>query len=316
MDVIRCMNNFQAEEKDYLFAINFDKTLGFCLPLDEINTEEIKYSLNFDEPQKPSFPIQLSYNSIHYDDYLEVFNKVKNQLEEGNSYLCNLTFRTPITCNLELLQIFAYANAKYKLWVKDQFVVFSPESFVQIKDNVISTFPMKGTIDADIENAEEIIMSSKKEQAEHNTIVDLLRNDLSIVANDVTVKRYRYSDIINTHNGKLLQLSSEITGHIKLNYKNSYGNLIDQILPAGSISGAPKRKTLEIIHNIELTPRNFYTGIFGVYNKGILDSAVMIRYIEKNNNQLYFRSGGGIQILSDPLQEYEEMKSKIYVPIF
>jgi len=87
-----------------------------------------------------------------------------------------------------------------------------------------------------------------------------------------------------------------------------------QLLPAGSITGAPKSKTVEIIAKAENYKRNYYTGIFGVYDGNTLESAVMIRFIEKDFGQLYFKSGGGITSMSDPVKEYDELIQKIYVP--
>jgi para-aminobenzoate synthetase component 1 len=85
-------------------------------------------------------------------------------------------------------------------------------------------------------------------------------------------------------------------------------------LPAGSISGAPKKKTIEIIRQAEITERGYYTGIFGIFDGSALDSGVMIRFIEQKNDQMIFRSGGGITVNSQPEQEYREMIDKVYVP--
>ena len=88
-----------------------------------------------------------------------------------------------------------------------------------------------------------------------------------------------------------------------------------ELLPAGSISGAPKQKTVEIIQEAESGPRGFYTGVFGYYDGKALDSGVMIRFIEKENDTFYYRSGGGITSKSDLESEYKELIQKIYVPI-
>lgn len=174
---------------------------------------------------------------------------------------------------------------------------------------------MKGTIDAATPNAAQTILNDKKEMAEHYTIVDLIRNDLSKVAKKVTVTKFRYIDEIQTHEKTLLQVSSEIKGELPEDFHQNLGNIFDEMLPAGSICGAPKDKTVEIILETESYDRNFYTGIFGVYDGQNLDSAVLIRFIEKTDKGLVFKSGGGITSLSDPQSEYEEMIHKIYVPI-
>ncbi|GET22176.1 hypothetical protein JCM18694_24220 [Prolixibacter denitrificans] len=174
---------------------------------------------------------------------------------------------------------------------------------------------MKGTIDAAIPNAASQILNDRKETAEHNTIVDLIRNDLSMVAKKVHVSQFRYIDEVKTHEKTLLQVSSEISGELPSDYHSNIGTIIATLLPAGSISGAPKQKTVEIIKESEIDQRGYYTGVFGLFDGQNLDSAVMIRYIEQKNNQMIFRSGGGITVFSEPEKEYQEMIDKVYVPI-
>ena len=87
------------------------------------------------------------------------------------------------------------------------------------------------------------------------------------------------------------------------------------MLPAGSISGAPKRSTVNTIRKAEKINRGYYTGVFGYYDGETLDSAVMIRYIENENGNYYFRSGGGITVNSNPEEEYQEVLDKIYLPL-
>ncbi|MDO5616223.1 MAG: chorismate-binding protein, partial [Cruoricaptor ignavus] len=94
------------------------------------------------------------------------------------------------------------------------------------------------------------------------------------------------------------------------------GSIMKTLLPAGSILGAPKPKTLEIILQAEDFARGYYTGVCGWFDGENLDSCVMIRFIEKENRKLFFKSGGGITHLSRLDEEYQEMKNKIYVPIY
>jgi len=217
---------------------------------------------------------------------------------------------------LSLSEIFLRSQARYKLLMKKGLVVYSPEIFVQIQDGKIKSFPMKGTIDASIPDAEAIILADKKEKAEHATIVDLIRNDLNLVATNVKVERFRYVERIKTQQKDLLQVSSEITGILPTNYAEEIGDILMKLLPAGSISGAPKKKTVEIIQAAEGQERGYYTGVFGYFDGKNLDSGVMIRYIEKGENGLNYRSGGGITTFSDCEKEYQELLDKIYVPIY
>ena len=174
---------------------------------------------------------------------------------------------------------------------------------------------MKGTIDASIPHAAEIILQDQKELAEHVTIVDLIRNDLSTVAGEVSVDRFRYIEKITSPDRELLQVSSSIRGTVASYYSSRPGDLLVALLPAGSVSGAPKKKTMQIIAESEGEPRGYYSGIFGIYDDGNIDSGVMIRFIEEQNGRYYYRSGGGITARSEVQKEYQEVIDKIYVPV-
>ena len=320
--IIHKMNEWGEKREPFIFIIDFEMKEPLIFPLSEVDSKEVRFDVNgfsncsFDEKIEQK---EFSFNKFHcsYNEYLRAFEIVQHNLKYGNSYLINLTLPTKIETNLTLEDIFYRSEAKYKLLYKNKFVVFSPEIFVQIdEDGVISSFPMKGTIDASIENAEEIILADEKEFAEHCTIVDLIRNDLSIIAKDVFVEKFRYIDKIKTHEKELLQVSSRISGKLGSDYHNKIGNIISALLPAGSISGAPKKKTVEIIKQAENYERGYYTGIFGIYDGNRLDSGVMIRFIENINGELFYKSGGGITVFSNPKKEYQELIDKVYVPVF
>jgi para-aminobenzoate synthetase component 1 len=174
---------------------------------------------------------------------------------------------------------------------------------------------MKGTIDAALPDAQNLILSDPKESAEHATIVDLIRNDLSMVAEKVWVERYRYIDRITTNDKTLLQVSSEVAGMLPADFRGEYGDLIMKLLPAGSITGAPKPSTQRIIAEAEAYERGYYTGVMGYFDGQNFESAVMIRFIENQNGQLVFKSGGGVTASSKASQEYQEIIDKVYLPI-
>lgn len=174
---------------------------------------------------------------------------------------------------------------------------------------------MKGTIDASLPNAEKKLMNDEKEAAEHATIVDLIRNDLSRVASNVRVDKYRYVDVLHTNKGDILQTSSEISGKLPDDYTHHIGDIIAAQLPAGSITGAPKKKTCQIIDEAETYKRGFYTGVMGIYENGTLNSVVMIRFVEQEKDGMAFKAGGGITSQSQCRKEYEEVLQKVYLPI-
>lgn len=319
MNWINSLNSYGKQRIPYAFFIDF---LGESAELFALNTlHQHQVFMSFPNFQNLNFASNNSDIQIHpkYPDletYKKSFDKIQYHLNQGDSYLCNLTFSTPIELNLSLDEIFPIVKAKYKILFQQDWLCFSPETFVKIKDNRISTFPMKGTIDANLPNAAETLLNSKKEKAEHYTIVDLLRNDLSQVAKNVKVDRLMYLEEIRTQKGKILQMSSEISGNLEENWQDTLGDILKKLLPAGSISGAPKNKTLEIIKEAENHTRNFYTGIAGVFDGENLDTCVLIRFIEKSDEKYIYKSGGGITAMSKLEDEYNEIKQKIYVPVF
>ena len=312
-DLFEKMNELGSKRIPFLFLVDFLKTKGKIIPLNDFQNE-IQFEIQ-SENEKFKSEIQFKKYPISFEEYQKQFQIVQENILLGNSYLTNLTCATPIEINLSLEEIYKYSQARYKLLWKDNFVCFSPETFVKIQDGMIYSYPMKGTIDASVENAEEKILNDPKEKAEHYTIVDLIRNDLSKVAKKVSVPKFRYLEEIKTNQKTLLQISSEVRGELPDDFHEKLGDIFDALLPAGSISGAPKEKTVEIILNAETYKRNFYTGVFGVFDGKNLDSAVMIRFIEQAQNRFVFKSGGGITHQSSAEDEYQEMIDKIYVPI-
>ena len=377
-EIIDKINRLASQDEPFLFVINYQGDKAFIRQLSDINPEECLFDFegrrnSSDEMKNNSEKIaEISWQIAPplYEDYERSFDIVKNNIMAGNCYLTNLTCKVPVSCNLSLEDIFNQAKGKYKLLLRrkrnqaedkaqqkeeeaqnkadkkeenieeisNPFVCFSPETFVRIKYGRIYSYPMKGTLDASLPDAEKQLMEDRKEAAEHATIVDLIRNDLSRVAENVRVDKYRYIDVLHTNKGDILQTSSEISGSLPEDYRQHLGEILDAQLPAGSITGAPKDKTMQIIHETEGYDRGFYTGIMGIYDQGELNSAVMIRFIEEENSpvdfeadgeknfkanegkepkesrELYFKAGGGITSKSDCRREYEEVIQKIYLP--
>ena len=331
-EIIDKINRLASQDEPFLFVINYQGDKAFIRLLSDINPEECLFDFegkgnisdsrknDSEEISKEISEISWQITPPHYKDYERSFGIVKSNIMAGNSYLTNLTCRVPVSCNLSLEDIFHRAKGKYKLLLRrkrnlNPFVCFSPETFVRIKGGRIYSYPMKGTLDASLPEAEKLLMEDRKEAAEHATIVDLIRNDLSRVAEDVRVDKYRYIDVLHTNKGDILQTSSEISGRLPEDYRNHLGEILDGQLPAGSITGAPKDKTMQIIHEAEGYDRDFYTGIMGIYDQSELNSAVMIRFIEEDEDRKYFKAGGGITSKSDCRKEYEEVIQKIYLPI-
>jgi len=295
------------------FYTDFKGSTLHCYALDELKNYDIEFSFNGLKPNQNSPHKPLNF-PLSKELYAHKFKAVQEHIRAGNTYLLNLTQQTPIETPYSLQEIYTMAYAPYKLRIKNQFVCFSPEPFITIENNTINTYPMKGTIDASVPNAIETILADSKELAEHTMIVDLLRNDLGIVATDIQVEEFRTISTINTGKKQLHQVSSHISGKLPSNWCEEIGTLLKSLLPAGSISGTPKKRTLEIIEEVEEYNRKYFTGVFGYYDGKNLYSAVAIRFIENIDGKLTYKSGGGITAESDCHKEYQEMIDKIYIP--
>lgn len=316
---IQIANQYGKMRLPFFFLIDFEKQKPLIYPLSEMEDKGLYFDFNgkqkFIQPLKIDGNFELEIIPPNYPQYKKAFDFVQQQIQIGNSYLLNLTQQTEIKTNYHLAQVFQQGKAKYKLLLDEKFVCFSPECFIRIKENKIYSYPMKGTINANEEDAVNKLLNSEKEFTEHNTIVDLIRNDLALVSKYIQVTKYRYVEKVETHRGAIYQTSSEICGELDENWQENIGTMLDKLLPAGSISGAPKVKTVEIIQQAEQQERGYYTGIFGYFDGENVESAVAIRYIEKQGDKYYFRSGGGITALSQLDEEYNEILEKVYVPI-
>lgn len=309
-EAIARINRFATLGRPFLFLVNYAAEHAVVEPLDALAPNALAYdfggvtNLSAESPQRavPHASLfgentpALTPKMPSADDYHRAFGIVQRGLLRGDSFLTNLTQRVPIETSLTLADIFARARARYRLFVPGQWVCFSPEPFVRIADGHIRTFPMKGTL-PDGEGAAERLMADAKEAAEH-----------------VRVERYRYVERVITHRGPLLQTSSEITGRLPADYSAHLGEILFRLLPAGSVTGAPKRATCRLIAEAEGYDRGWYTGIAGWSDGRTLDSAVLIRFVEQTPEGLVFKAGGGITAHSREEREYAEIRDKIYIP--
>lgn len=329
-EAIRRINQYGAEGKPFFFVFDYEVSSPVICPLEDWATNSLCF--DFKGRKGSSFaPIARGHCAVDQTTipelewhvfppsrsaYQKSFDIVQHHLHRGDSFLTNLTMEVPLKTNLTLEQLYIAAQAPFKLLWPGMFVCFSPEPFIEIAEGKIRTFPMKGTIDAHVANAEQTLLEDEKEKAEHATVVDLLRNDLSQVAKEVHVKRYRYVERVQTHRGELLQTSSEIVGTLPEDYLQHLGTILFKLLPAGSITGAPKEATKASIAEAEYNPRGYYTGVMGCFDGKQLQSAVMIRFLlQYNDGRKVFKAGGGITTRSDAESEYKELLDKVYAPI-
>jgi para-aminobenzoate synthetase component 1 len=244
-DFVHKANEYGSIGLPFFFMVDLELEKPIIAPLDNLADEGIYFDFegktNSTKKKHLSDEYTFVKHPVSREIYEQAFNKVLENINYGNSYLTNLTFASEIECGLDFETIFANSEAKFKLLFRDELVCFSPEIFVKIMGDKIFSYPMKGTISSEIPDALSIIMADKKEEAEHNTIVDLIRNDLSIVSEKVEVLRFRYPDYLRTNTKNLIQISSEICGSLSADWRSRLGSILAALLPAGSVSGAPKK---------------------------------------------------------------------------
>jgi para-aminobenzoate synthetase component I len=244
--------------------------------------------------------------------YNQLFSKIKKYILEGHIYQVNLTYQLEAEYLKNPKELFyhlykknpalfsAYIDAgKYRL------LSLSPERFIKVEGRKVTTTPIKGTIPL-LEDPK-TLLNSPKEKAELNMITDLLRNDLGKVCEIGSVKVTKNRQLIKA--GPVWHTYTEITG--KLPRQKNAADVIESCFPGGSITGCPKKRAMEIIKELEVTDRNFYTGVVASFsNCGNMDSSIIIRTILHNKNRLSLGIGGGIVYDSICKKEYEETLHK------
>ncbi|MEO5908399.1 MAG: anthranilate synthase component I family protein [Ginsengibacter sp.] len=187
----------------------------------------------------------------------------------------------------------------------------SPEAQLKIKNNIVVVHPIAGTFrrtgnDSEDEKLAEKLLKDKKENAEHVMLVDLARNDLSRLCKNVDVSRYAEVQYFS----HVIHLVSEVKGEVE-KHTNPF-DLLATTFPAGTLSGAPKYKAMQLIGEYENNPRGYYGGCIGFVGfNGDINHAIMIRTFLSKNNRLNYRAGAGITISSDPESELQEVNNKL-----
>lgn len=314
------LNRLGAKREPCFFLVDFEYEKPRIWSASAARADQPRFSFRGyeEEGQPPSgmLPPKLFAHHMSEASFQNAFEVVQAGLQRGDSFLTNLTFPVPVDLTGSLEEIYWQSEAKYRILWPNHFVCFSPETFVTISPSgYIESRPMKGTA-LDTPKARQALLYSNKEVAEHATIVDLIRNDLSQVAKKVRVTDYRYFHKIATSRRGLVQTSSNIGGQLPEDWRDNLGTTLHRLLPAGSVSGAPKPATLDIIRRAEGQSRGYYCGIGGYFDGEQLDTCVLIRLIEKRTDgSFHFRSGGGITARSNWQEEYDELKAKVRIPL-
>jgi len=264
-------------------------------------------------------PTELKDNTPR-STYLDRVNRVKQYIFEGDIYQANYTCRFEAQTSLDpfvaYLRLRRFNPAPYSAFMNFgdyQVLSSSPERmFLWEGDRIVSS-PIKGTIsrgenEHDIAVNLERLLHSDKDRAELMMIVDLVRNDLGKLApaGEVTVEQLYRPEIYSS----VIHLISDISAQVRPDC--TLKKVLTALLPGGSITGAPKKRAVEIIDELEDQPRSVYTGSIGYVGFGRADFNVAIRTMTHRNGCYQIHAGGGIVADSDPTAEYDEMLLKAH----
>ncbi|WP_407313587.1 anthranilate synthase component I [Desulfosporosinus sp. SB140] len=253
------------------------------------------------------------------NEYCEMVNKAKHYIREGDIFQVVLSNRFEADFEGSLLNAYRVLRtlnpSPYMFYISSddlEIAGASPETLVKLQDGKLYTFPLAGTKPRgkteveDLQN-EKDLLSDPKELAEHNMLVDLGRNDLGKISRFGTVKVEKHLSIERFSH--VMHIGSTVQGEIR-DDKNAL-NAVDAVLPAGTLSGAPKIRACEIINELENNKRGIYGGAIGYLDfTGNLDTCIAIRIAFKKNGKVFVRSGAGIVADSVPEKEYEECINK------
>ena len=188
----------------------------------------------------------------------------------------------------------------------------SPETLVKLEDKKLTTFPLAGTrprgkTREEDQELEAGLLKDEKELAEHNMLVDLGRNDIGRISKIGTVEVEKYMTV--EHFSQVMHIGSTVAGELRED-KDAI-DAVDSILPAGTLSGAPKFRACQIIEELEQSKRGIYGGAIGYLDfAGNLDTCIAIRLVYKKKGEICIRSGAGIVADSIPEKEFEECCNK------
>ena len=258
----------------------------------------------------------------HINKYKLTIDKIKKELKAGNTYQINLTMQKLYKSKVPPFDIYSIirqiAKPAFGYYINNginKILSFSPEEFFDTSNGIIHTYPMKGTKKRSLDQEEDKklkqeLSNSKKDQAEHLMIVDLLRNDIGKICTYGSVK---VKDLFKVNSYETIhQIVTHIYGKIKPDINHM--DIFRALCPGGSITGAPKESSMKIIDYLENYNREIYTGNIGYINgRGDMAFNMAIRTLSINSSICKYPVGGGIVWDSTPADEWEEaqLKSKI-----
>lgn len=301
-------------EKAMDYNLEYDIAVDFITEITSLLARNIPISTN---PENTHSSITIKSNTTK-ETYMDNVNKAKRYIEEGEIFQVVLSQKFSVKCQLNPIELYRNVRREnpspYLSYI--QFnnlttICSSPEILVKNIGDIIETAPIAGTRPIMNDGIDDLrakdLLSDEKELAEHLMLVDLGRNDVGKISRPGTVTVNDYCKV--KRYSKVMHLVSNVTGASKENL--SPLEPIKATFPAGTVSGAPKIRAMEIIDELEPDNRNLYAGtIFYLNTNGNLNSCIAIRTIVVENDNITIQSGGGIVYDSDPLSEYHESLNK------
>lgn len=253
------------------------------------------------------------------EEYCSMVEKAKHRIFEGDIFQIVLSNRLEAEYEGSLLNTYRVLRtlnpSPYMFYFSGTDVEVagaSPETLVKLENGVLHTFPLAGTrprgkTAEDDDRLEKELLADQKELAEHNMLVDLGRNDLGKISRFGTVEVEKYHCIEKYSH--VMHIGSTVRGRIRED--RDALDAVDAVLPAGTLSGAPKLRACQIINDLENNKRGIYGGAIGYIDfTGNLDTCIAIRIAYKKNGKVFVRSGAGIVADSVPEKEYQECINK------
>lgn len=321
-----------AEKSRVLRLTHFFYELGFLYHQPHLLTSDCLLAIEIEYSHYQSIELSrgrkldlLLQNAPKVSDYHQAFKNGYNELLKGNCYQFNLTypfiyeFGRDIDANDFISALWltkenrgAYSSATMIPFFQKLYFSNSPECLFQFDSGVLATMPIKGTIkrndDDDWKALWKKLVRDKKNQAELYMICDLLRNDLSAIEHPVSKVVFKKMPLLVP---SLLHQCSRV--EVELSSKISVGRVMEKIFPGGSITGAPKKRVIDILANLEQRHRGFYCGSTLIEWRQMKAASINIRACEVNfkNRTLIYQAGGGITLRSAEQEEYLEMTYKL-----
>ncbi len=286
-----------------------------------LELEKIEHIIKFGECAKEQKGKLLSEvkPTFNKNQFMDMVLKAKKYIYEGDIFQVVLSNRLSADFSGSLIDIYEKLKRKnpspYMFYFSSKDIEMagaSPETLVKVYDKKVMTYPLAGTRKRGVNESEDLalekeLLEDKKEIAEHNMLVDLGRNDIGKISEFGTVKVEEYMKILKF--STVMHIGSTVTGTVKPD-KDAL-DAVDAILPAGTLSGAPKIRAMEIINELENEKRGVYGGAIGYLDfNGNIDTCIAIRLAFKKNDKIFIRSGAGIVMDSVPESEFEECINK------